>query len=273
MEVLLVRRVVELQINPHYEQNITGPLTFFQRMTLSRIGAGSDFIYLEDVPRLADKYKFFVFLADFAASKEFTAAIEALKKRNVGVLIAYGAAFTGRSKDVDAELMSQELGMQFKRTAAGPLKINITDATGFASDELQQLSYGPEYATDPRFAVIDQNANIMGHYSDNKAAALAAKKVGKMQLYFSGSTHLTPDLLRAMARKSGVFINMTSSDYLYAGYGIYTLYTVQQGAKTIRLPHKVKQITDVFSGKVLAENTDQLTLDMPAHSTLVIYAR
>jgi len=262
----------KLQINPHYEQNITGPLTFFQRMTLSRIGAGSDFIYLEDVPRLADKYKFFIFLADFAASKEFTAAIEALKKRNVGVLIAYGAAFTGRSKDVDAELMSQELGMQFKRTAAGPLKINITDTTSFAPGELQQLCYGPEYTTDPRFAVIDKNANIMGHYSDNKAAALAAKKVGKMQLYFSGSTHLTADLMRALARKSGVFINHNGNDHLFAGYGIYTLYTVRAGKKTIYFPHKAKLVTDVFTGEVLGRNVENITLDMPAHATLVIYA-
>ena len=57
------------------------------------------------------------------------------------------------------------------------------------------------------------------------------------------------------------------------GYGIYSLYTVQQGAKTIRFPHKVKQITDVFTGKVLGENVDHIKLDMPAHSTIVIYAR
>ncbi|MBR2357743.1 MAG: beta-galactosidase [Lentisphaeria bacterium] len=262
----------KLQINAHSEQNITGPLTFFQRITLARIGAGSDFIYLEDVPRLADKYKFFIFLADFAASKEFTAAFEALKKRNAGVLIVYGAAFTGRNKDVDAELMSRELGMEFKRINSGALKVNISDATSFAPGELQQLSYGAEYATDPRFAVVDKQAHIMGHYADNKAAALAGKKVGNMQLYFSGSTHLTADLLRALARKSGVFINHNGNDNLFAGYGIYTLYSTTAGKKTIRFPHKAKVVTDVFTGKVLGRNVDRITLALPAHTTSVIYA-
>ncbi|MBE6380944.1 MAG: hypothetical protein E7047_08450 [Lentisphaerae bacterium] len=259
-----------MQVNPHYEQNITGPLIYFQRFATARIGAGVDYIYIDDVPRLADKYKFYIFLADFAASKEFVAAIEALKKRDVTLFVAYGAGFTGRDKAIDTALMSDLLGMQIERIKGGALKVNVTDATGFEPGELTQLSYGPDYPTNPRFAVKDPQAEVWGHYADQSGAALASKKVGNMQLVFSGSTHITPDMLRAVARDAGVFISVDTNDNLFAGYGIYSLYTASQGRKVVRFPGKVT-VTDVFTGQVLGRNVDKIELDMKAHSTCVMY--
>ena len=260
-----------MQVNPHHEQDITGPLIYFQRFATARIGAGVDYIYIDDVPRLADKYKFYIFLADFAASKEFVAAIEALKKRDVTLFVAYGAGFTGRDKAIDTALMSDLLGMQIERIKGGALKVNVTDATGFEPGELTQLSYGPDYPTNPRFAVKDPQAEVWGHYADQSGAALASKKVGNMQLVFSGSTHITPDMLRAVARDAGVFISVDTNDNLFAGYGIYSLYTASQGRKVVRFPGKVT-VTDVFTGQVLGRNVDKIELDMKAHSTCVMYA-
>lgn len=261
-----------MQVNPHYEQNITGPLIYFQRFATARIGAGVDYIYISDVPRLADKYKFYIFLADFAANEEFVAAINELKKRNVTVFTAYGAGFTGQDKDVDPELMSSLLGMQFSRISAGPLKVSVTDAAQFESGELTQLVYGPDYSTDPRFAVNDTQAKVWGYYADRSGAALASKKVGNMQLVFSGSTHITPDMLRALAKDAGVFINVNSSDNLFAGYGIYSLNAVSTGCKVINFPERVKEVKDVFTGRILARNVDKIALNLKAHETMVIYA-
>ena len=102
-------------------------------------------------------------------------------------------------------------------------------------------------------------------------AALAVKKVDNMKLVFSGSTHLTPDLLRALAEDAGVFINVKSNDNFFAGYGIYSLNSVSAGKKTVKFPGKVT-VKDVFTGKVLGRNVDEITLDMKAFNTCVMYA-
>ncbi len=254
---------------PRAEQNLTGPLTYYQRIALSRIGAGADWIYLDDVPKLADRYKFWVFLGDFAASPALKAALDTLRPRDVTVLVAYGAGFAGGSKAVDAAAMSNLLGMKIDEIAPGPLKLRVTDVTSPWSAGLRQLQFGGDYATNPRFAVSDPAATVLGRYADDSGAALAEKKVDAMNLIFSGGTQLTPDLLRALARRAGVFIQNDSDDNFFAGYGISAIHAARAGRKIVRFPEPVT-VTDLFTGEVLGTKVSAVEFNLKAHETKVL---
>ncbi len=256
---------------PISEQLLTGGLSYFQRLALGRVGAGVDWIYLDDVPALRDRYKFWVFLGEFAASPALEKALAALRETPSTVLVAYGAGFTGKQRSVDVAQMSKVLGMTFREVKPGSLKIVMDDVAAAPwGAEVGALVYGGDFEMNPRFAVADDRAAVLGRYADGAGDALAMKQTGAMKLVFSGGNHLTADLLRALARDAGVFINNADGDNFFAGYGVYTLHARTAGRKTIRFAQPVAIVRDVFTGEELGRNVSEVAFDLPAHGTRVI---
>lgn len=78
------------------------------------------------------------------------------------------------------------------------------------------------------------------------------------------------DVLRGLAREAGVHIYCEAEEPLYANDRLIALHTITGGPRTIVLPKKCRRVTEVFSGRVVAENSDRFE-DRLAPPCTVLY--
>lgn len=78
---------------------------------------------------------------------------------------------------------------------------------------------------------------------------------GKL-VYIPGYAALTPTLLKKLASESGVKIYVKDEIPIFASEKLLAIHTANGGEKTITLPRKCARITELYTGKVIAENTD-----------------
>ncbi|MCS7304573.1 MAG: hypothetical protein NZ602_05630, partial [Thermoguttaceae bacterium] len=69
--------------------------------------------------------------------------------------------------------------------------------------------------------------------------------------------NLSASVLRDLARKAGVHIYCEMDWPMYANRQLLAVHTETGGSCSIRLPHQARQVRELFSGRVVAENTDQ----------------
>ena len=115
-------------------------------------------------------------------------------------------------------------------------------------------------APDPAFVVDDPDAIVLGVYKKNGLPAFAMKQAGECTLVYFGSTALTTRVLRALARKAGVFLYAHEDAVVYACESYVGLHAVKDGSFTLHLPSR-RALREVFSGQVYAP-CDRLVLDM-----------
>lgn len=115
-------------------------------------------------------------------------------------------------------------------------------------------------APDPAFVVDDPDAIVLGVYRENGLPAFAMKQAGACTLVYFGSTALTTRVLRALARKAGVFLYAHEDAVVYACESYVGLHAVKDGPFTLRLPSR-RALREVFSGQAYAPR-DRLELDL-----------
>ena len=87
---------------------------------------------------------------------------------------------------------------------------------------------------------------------------------------FSALPALAPDVLRRLYRTAGVHV-YTDADVVLSANGAWVMvHTRMAGDVTVRLPKKSARVTDVTSGRVVAERTDEVTLPMAKFQTAVL---
>ncbi len=238
-------------------QALSGELLYYQREALGQIGAPVDVILLPDVKKVASKYKMFIFLNAFADSDELEKAFAVLRKNNLPTIITYGAGFIDNN-GFNTATMSKLAGMTIANTQPGWLKL----------DWNQGGSIGSKYEVNPRFAVEDASAKPFGKYSDNGAVAVAEKG----NVLFYGAATLDTEFIREYARKKGIHIYCDTRENLCAGGNIVSINARSAGKKTIHLPRKCR-VEDIYSGEVVADNANEITLDMKAFETRVFLCK
>ena len=76
-------------------------------------------------------------------------------------------------------------------------------------------------------------------------------------------------LLRNIAQAASCHVYSGVGDVVYANRNSVALYAPGGGSRTLRLPRK-KQVTDLFSGRVLSPRTKELPLQMEPNTTRVL---
>lgn len=232
---------------------ISGELLYYQRINLAQIGAPVDIILLSDVERLADKYKMVIFLNAYKDKPELRSALAALRKNNVKTVITYGAGFID-DNGFSAASASACTGISLDIAEPGSLKVKFTNGN----------TSGSAYEAEPKFKVTDENATVLGRYVDSKDVAVAEKG----NIVFYGGTLLDPTIMRSIAEKAGVHIFIDSEDNIHASKDIFSIHANHKGKKLISLPEK-SDVIDVYSGEVVARNTDSFEIDMNAFDSRV----
>jgi len=85
---------------------------------------------------------------------------------------------------------------------------------------------------------------------------------------FTTAVPLRADLWRGLARYAGAHVYCDINDVLMADSSIVGLHSIQSGKKHIRLPGKFK-VTDLITGKRVAESTDRIEFELKSPDTRV----
>lgn len=220
-----------------------------QRNELARIGAPYDLYSLNDIDRVdPEQYKLYVFLDAFYFTDEQRAYInENLKKRGKSLLFIGACDYAGDDKlslDRVSEMAEMKIGI-----------LNDDENTINAMDS----SYGYEKPKAPTMFVQDEDAEKLGTFAISGQCALAKKKLPGCNVYYSALGNVSGNVLREIARESGVHIYAENGVATYVNSGFAGVYNTKDAVTTITMP-KDGSYKELFSGKIYTTVNKQIDL-------------
>ncbi|MBR6471575.1 MAG: beta-galactosidase [Victivallales bacterium] len=243
----------ELQDVVRGVQPLTGELLGDQSVPFAQCGASVDWLMLQNPQTLAG-YKLVIFLGTFADTPQLREALAVVRENDATALFVYGVGFMG-AKGVDVARMSELLGIQLAEVPGASLQVRLADGR----------RVGMDCAVQPRFAVVDEEAEPLAYYAVD--GAIAAARKGKSIFY--GGTALDAQFVRETARAAGVHVFLETDDNFCAGGRVLCIHADSTGEKVVRLPCRTDAV-DAYTGEVLGQNCDALTFPMKAFETKVI---
>jgi hypothetical protein len=119
-----------------------------------------------------------------------------------------------------------------------------------------------------RYVIDDPRATPLARYADGAVAAAMIQR-GRGRIILSAVPAASPALYKLAARIAGVHLYSDTEDALYASGEFVTIHTREAGMKRLRFPRVVPQVTEIFSGEVIARNVSEVTVNLPAKTTAV----
>ncbi len=256
---------------------------------IGHIGAPYDVYRLEDLPAVSARrqYRLLILLNAFALDAQDRKAIEGAKRDGRTILSFYAPGYVDPARGLDAAGIGAVTGIGVAvkpgkevmecRVAPGEHPIVAGLAPGNVqrvlpyyeaiSDELHPTAFAP------MFAVADPGATVLGAYPDGKPA-LAVRDFGAWRSVYSAVPAMDAALLRNIARYAGVHLYCAPGPVVMAHGPFLMIHKGYEGdAKlTVDLP-AARTVTDLYTGKVLAEKTQRLELDAPGCRTYLLELR
>ena len=241
-----------------------------QPLEFGRIGTPVDWILIDDIGK-GNKYKMYVMLNLFHVTDSNEALISKLQDGGAkSILWVYAPGLM--TDKVDISNCGNLTGIKLKLLHdKAPLQIEINDKGHEMFPTLfKGFKYGTQYKIGPVMAADDPSAQILGTIYGFDEAGLVYKEIKGVQTYYSASTKLSYDLLRAIAVKSGVHIYNDTDDATYVNKSFVSINTVRGGKRTLSFLNPVN-LYDVYNGKVVATNSKQVIVDLPVRTTAMYF--
>jgi hypothetical protein len=243
---------------------------------LPRLGAPADIQALDDfLDGRLRPYKLYLFLNALALNDARRAKLKRQIRKD-GRVAVWVYASGALNRDLSPANVAEVTGISvaMTKTPWGPF-MNVTD---YKHPITRVLPEGYQWGTDlnlsPTFYVADPKARSLAdvvHAQGRCAEGLAVKEFANWKSVFCAVPGIPPDVLRGMARYAGVHLYSEAGDVLFAVKELLGVHTVRGGTHTFRLPQKVGVVYDVFSGKIVARNTDSFTVRLAEMSTSMWY--
>jgi hypothetical protein len=251
-----------------------------QQRAINRAGVPYDLYYLDDlIADNRDDYKIYVFLNLYHADERARNFIETRLKRGDKTLVwQYAPGFvTENGLSVDgmksltginfsADLKNSEgLGSVFSQAQTPLTKPMLAGVSG------DKMGLGVDLWA-PRFVVEDAAAQPLGNYlSDGKVSAAVKKLDGFTSVFIGPPSGLTPQFWRNVAVAGGATPFIEAGDMaLFHRDNFIVVHGVEGGRKTLHLPFKAK-VTEMLTGRVLAQNSDTIPLNIKIADTLWLH--
>ncbi len=220
-----------------------------QRGALSKIGAPYDLYSLKDLEKVdQNKYKLFIFLNAFSFKDGEREYINRVLKGNGRSLM-----FIGPCDYIDANGKSAERTFSLIEMKGGALEKGEANIRAFNS------SYGYEDAKDINFYIEDENASVLGRFSDSRKCALAVKEKKEYKIFYTSLGNISDTVLREIARMAGVHIYAENGVFTYVNTTVAGVYNT--GAEeTVLTLKKDGEYQELFSGKVYKTVNKKVTL-------------
>ena len=126
--------------------------------------------------------------------------------------------------------------------------------------------YRPGVIADGRYgeANVERLAGIPMHIAD-----VTAREMDGWTSVLSPSPELSPAQLRALAADAGVHTYCDAAEPVYASRRLLACHTATGGRRRFRLPCECSKVTELFSGRLVAEHASTFDDDLPAPSTVL----
>ncbi|MBI4027730.1 MAG: hypothetical protein HY360_22280 [Verrucomicrobia bacterium] len=96
------------------------------------------------------------------------------------------------------------------------------------------------------------------------------KKFKDWTSVYSSAPHLSPTVIRELARAAGLHIYSESDDGCYPASVLVGLHARDAGHKTIALPQRQRRIFDLLTDQTLGTNTNTISFPGENHRTYLI---
>ena len=107
--------------------------------------------------------------------------------------------------------------------------------------------------------VQDEDAEKLGTFAISGQCALAKKKLPGCNVYYSALGNVSGNVLREIARESGVHIYAENGVATYVNSGFAGVYNTKDAVTTITMP-KDGSYKELFSGKIYTTVNKQIDL-------------
>jgi len=207
-----------------------------QARTLHRMAAPIDFLYRFDLqPEDAERYKLLFMVNTFyLTSEEIDWMTAFLSGSGITVVWFYAPGFVTPDK-LDLVQMERLTGFKFNLLEKpGTMLINCSTIKDAQS---QPVSFGVNEKRNPRFAVTNQDAEVLGMWADGQGVAFARKKMDGWQSIYVGTAPLPVEVLRHLATAAGVRLWSSEPDNVMATKNLALVVASSAGPRTISLPH------------------------------------
>ena len=219
------------------------------RSLLNQSGIAYDVYRMADLPKVAARYKVFVFPCSYALTNIERAHIQALKGGNRLLVFGPAAGYLG---DDAASLNNVQslVGMQLQQDDTLPPTVQWRASTrtfpgvaGFIGSEPSSFDF-------PMFQVVDGKATPLADYEGRAGkVGIALKNQGGWQSLYLGAMGLyPPELWRAIARYKKIHVYSDDNDALWADRSLIAVHAARDGKHTIRLP-RAAHVVDMWSGR------------------------
>ena len=250
-------------------QILTYPL-----QTLNFSGFSCDWYDLESFIESKHNYKAVILLNLYEIPANLMNALKAkLQKKGVTAIWNYAPGLLTKN-GYSAQNMTNLTGIKLNYTTnQQPLLINMNDKSRIAP-----FSVPKGFTESPRVYSLDKDAQVLGVYANNKQAAVVKKVLPNGSVaVFTGLPFNTPKLWAKILKDAGChqytpdgFYVKSNSKLLQIFSGknsnvppegrIMKPYINRSGKVTVKLKQKANSVTDCFTGKIIAKDTDTFTL-------------
>lgn len=245
------------------ENEISWGLYHDQMGEFYRAGAPFDWYLIDDLEAVRDgDYKVCIFLDCFYMTDHQRKVAEEMKSGNRTLVWFYAPGYASQ-ENLSLQRMEQLTGFRFELQKEGMLKAKLSDSgaeTGVNKLQKSIFTVAPG-------EMVQTLATGTENLKDK--ITIARKKYNTWTSVFSAVPGITPGLMRKFYKEAGIHVYADSDDVISANESWLMIHTRTAGNKQITLPSRCKKITEITTEKIIGENIDSFTFNMPQHRTAV----
>jgi hypothetical protein len=138
------------------------------------------------------------------------------------------------------------------------------------AEEKTELSpFGMEGSICKLFYVQDADAQTLATLKGSDKVTMAYKKMDGWTSVYTLNPVLTPEIIRAWAKKAGVHIFSCSNDTLYANKSYVTINAASAGNRVIKLPYKA-DVYNAIDQRLLYRGVQDVDLSLMQGETIIL---
>lgn len=160
--------------------------------------------------------------------------------------------------DAEREKILRDKVMRDGRTILWVYAPGVLDGVSEPNAQRVEKYTGVPYGT-PGMSVIEMQGDTPIAPTDSTQSTAILCTNTWRSVYFHTYAEITSELLQKIARDAGVWSYIDDPVPVYANERLLAIHMARGGEKTIRLPRRCSRVTELFSGKTVAEQTDTFT--------------
>ncbi len=241
-----------------------------QPREFGKMGTPVDWIMADDIGK-TKKYKMYVMLNLLHVTDNVKNEISKLQQGGTKAIVWVYAPglMTDKADESNCERLT---GIKLKMLRdKSPLQVEINDEGHKMLPSLPEgYIYGTYYKIGPVMVADDNSAQTLGTLYGFDLPGLVYKDIKGVQTWYTASTKLSYQLLRAIAAKAEINIYDDTDDGLYMNKSFISINTARGGKRTLSFPEPVN-LYDVYNDKVVAKDAKEVTVDLPIRTTAIYF--